>query len=609
MARTLNLVEKLMIYNEAYRKGMPIVSDTEYDSLLEELRKLDPNHPYLNEVEPEIFSGKVRVRHPLPMLSTEKAYSTDQLKRFIARVEKQARDIGIQTVSFEVTPKLDGLAGRDDGRVFASRGDGKEGYEITNAFSKGVVPVGGRGLGSGEIVISKSYFEKHLKDKFEHPRNMVVGIIASDTVNEVSQKALATGVVKFVPYQTLEKRICSATDLLTNLRQITQELFQKTDYPMDGLIVSALGDTLRSYMGATSHHYRWQIAMKEKGETAITTVESITWQIGRTGNVTPVLEVIPISLSGATIRRVTAHHAGLVKSKKLGKGAQILVIRSGEVIPKIEFVEKPAETVEIPTHCPSCEAELIWEGDFLKCPNLYCRAQVEQGIAHWFKILGNSDGFGIETVRKLVQAGFDTLEKVYRLTEENLLQIGFGVVQSKNLIEALDISRKKNIEDWRFLAAFGISDLGVGDSRNLLGHFPIETITNVLSKEIVDIEGFGEITSRTIITGLQRKKETILYMLELGFSLEKTPLNHEIAKTAGPLFQKEIVFTGKMVFPREEMEKNARLMGAKIQKAISSKTNYLVCGENVGATKLTKATKLGVTILTEMEYQKLIEEN
>ena len=140
-----SLVQTLEKYNEAYRSGAPLVSDQEYDSLVEKLREMDPEHPFLTTIEPEKFDGKIEIRHPAPMLSIEKAYTRESLTRFISRVKKEAAEIGVYEIMFRVTPKLDGLAGRDDGKILATRGNGEVGYEISSVFEKGVIPVGGRG--------------------------------------------------------------------------------------------------------------------------------------------------------------------------------------------------------------------------------------------------------------------------------------------------------------------------------------------------------------------------------------------------------------------------------------------------------------------------------
>jgi len=609
MTDMLNEIARtLQVYNEAYRKGSPIVSDAEYDRLVEELRSLDPEHPFLHAVEPEAFSGKREIRHPVPMLSTDKAYTGEALERFVARVSKAAEAIGAGEVIYRVTPKLDGLAGRDDGQVFASRGNGEIGYEISSAFQKGVVPSGGRGLGTGEIVIRKSYFDEHLSGEFEHPRNMVVGIVSSDTLNEFAQKALRDQAVHFVPYSRLPSWEGNADAMLSRMSIIVADLAGQTDYPMDGAVAEVVNPEIREVMGATAHHYRWQIAIKSKGDTAVTVVEEVTWQVGRTGNVTPVMEVRPVLLSGATIKRVTAHHAGRVSKEGIGRGAEIEIIRSGEVIPKLEKVIRTSDVVVLPEDCPVCKTRLTWQNDFLRCPNRFCRAQIEQRISHWFKTLGTADWFGIKSIQKMVANGFDTLEKIYALTEADFIGIEFGPVQSQNLTKALQISRTKSVEDWRFLAAFGISNLGTGDSRKLLSHMTFKDLLEADRDSIEDINGFGGITSLSIQEGIQDLRNTIDHMLALDFNLVKTPLVHEMPAADSPLAGKGIVFTGKMQQgSREAMQSKARQLGARMQTAVSRTTDMLVCGEKVGAAKIEKARSLNVTILSEGEYLEIIE--
>jgi len=602
------LVRSLKKYNEAYRSGKPLVSDHEYDSLVEKLKELDPDNPFLQSVEPEKFRGKKEIRHPAAMLSTEKAYTEIELERFVKRVKKEASEIGIKEITFKVTAKLDGLAGRDDGKIFATRGNGEVGYEISSAFKKGVIPVGGRGLGIGEIVIVKSYFNEHLSDRFEHPRNMVVGIISSDTLNEFAQKALEDKMVVFVPYAILPAWEGSGDELLKNTVEIVSDLISRTDYPTDGVVAETTDDDVKKHMGATAHHYRWQVAIKKKGETALAIVEGITWQVGRTGNITPVLEIGPTHLSGATIRRVSAHHAGLVQKRHVGIGSEIEIVRSGEVIPKLEKVIKESGRFSIPQECPACGFILEWNKDFLKCNNPSCKAKIEQGISHWFKTLGNADWFGIKTIQKLVNSDYDCLEKIYAMTIDDFIDIGFGPVQSKNLADALGISKNKSVEDWRFLAAFGISDLGPGDSRKLLSHIRFENLMNAKAEDIEKIHGFGSITSSSITNGIDKIKETINYMLSLDFNLEKTALTNNTKISESLFFGKGIVFTGKMKRgTREEMQTAARKLGAKVQSAVSGNTQYLVCGENAGQNKIAKARKSGARVISESEYFGMLE--
>ena len=602
------LVDRLKTYNQAYRQGAPIVSDAEYDDLVEQLRSIAPAHAFLQAVEPEQFAGKREVRHPVPMLSIEKAYDREQLERFVTRVQKEADALGMDAVGFRLTPKLDGLAGRDDGEVFATRGNGEVGYEISSAFAKGVIPIGGRGQGVGEIVVVKSYFDEHMSDFFVHPRNMVVGIIASDKLNENAKAALDDGKVHFLPYSQAPAMTVDGRRLVEDTRQLFRELLDAVDYPTDGVVAEVTDERLKQRLGATAHHYRWQIAIKTKGETAETTVTGIQWQVGRTGNVTPVMEVEPVLLSGATIRRVTAHHAGNIRNAGIGIGTRIEIIRSGEVIPKLEAVLEARGDVHMPEACPSCGGPLEWQKDFLKCTNNdHCRAQIEQRISHWFRILGNADWFGIKTIRKIVDGGHDRLEAIYRLTEPDFAAMGFGPVQSKNLAEAITLSRTRPVEDWRFLASFGISDLGTGDSRKLLAHMPIEDLLTATEDRIKDIKGFGEITSKNIVDDLKRFGPLMRHMLDLGFNIQRTPLAAAQEAADSPIAGKGIVFTGKMVHgSREDMQAEARALDARVQTAVSGTTDYLVCGEKVGASKMNKAAALGVAVLTESQYLDLV---
>lgn len=605
--RIEEILQTLRAYNAAYRKGSPIVSDAEYDGLVETLRSMQPEHLFLHAVEPETFKGKQEIRHPVPMLSTDKAYTKEALERFIGRVSKTAKDLGIEPIVYRVTPKLDGLAGRDEGGILASRGNGEVGYDISHVFLKGVIPVGDRGLGVGEIVIQKTYFDEHIAGEFEHPRNMVVGIVSSDTLNEFAQKALEDRAVRFVPYRMLAAWEGDAETMLIDMDTIVADLAGKTDYPMDGAVAEVVNPEIRKAMGATAHHYRWQIAIKTKGETAITVVEDITWQVGRTGNVTPVMEVRPVPLSGATIKRVTAHHAGMVLNEGLGPGAKIEIIRSGEVIPKLERVLQGSDAVALPTDCPVCGTNLTWQNDFLRCSNRSCRAQVEQGISHWFKTLGNADWFGIKSIQKMVASGLDTLEKIYALSEVDFVNMGFGPVQSQNLAQALQVSRTKAVEDWRFLAAFGIPNLGTGDSRNLLSHMTLEELLDADRVSIEAINGFGGITSQSIQEGIQHIRHTMDHILALDFNLVKTPLIHETRTTDNPIAGKGVVFTGKMQHgSREAMQTKARQLGARVQTAVSGTTDILVCGEKVGAAKIEKARTFNVTILSEDDYMAIL---
>jgi len=511
----------------------------------------------------------------------------------------------------KVTAKLDGLAAmlRKDKKL-VTRGDGINGNDISRAFAKGVRDLGSGKSGVGELVMEQKYFDKHLEALgYSHPRNVCVGVVNSDVINPDFIPALKAGVIRFVPYSTLHQWKGSTDELLENHDDIQQEIRSSSDYPIDGVVAEITHARLKKSLGYTSHHYRWQIAIKQKAEAKETAVNSVIWQTGRTGRVTPVLDVKTIELSGARVSRITAHHAGHVKALRLGKGAIVRAERSGEVIPKIVEVVKPARRVTIPKKCPDCSHDLEWEGDFITCTNdMKCRAQIERPLEYFFRTHGQVDGFGPKSVEKLVAAGIDNLEKIYGSSEEQFRKAGFGEGQSSNLRKELDQSISVQIEDWRFLAAFGIARLGKGDGRLLLQNMRLKDLSHVTEKDIAAIDGFAELSAEIIVAGLTKRWPTIKKMMEIGFNLEETPLISESQSIESPIAGKKIVFTGKMYQgSRDQMEKDALHLGAQVQGSVSAKTDLLVCGENVGASKKSKAEKLTVQIISENDYVALLK--
>ena len=607
--KTPKLVTFLEKASLAYYQGSPLIDDDTYDHVyLAELQRREPNHPFLDKVEVKPDFRSERLKHPKPMLSMEKSYSVDETRKWVARILREATKNNIDEIDIRVivTAKLDGLAAmlRED-KLLVTRGDGIHGSDITSSFAKGVVDAGNGISGVGELVMTTDYFEAHLKSMgYAHPRNICVGLVNSDEVNEDFVNALKDGVVRFVPHSTLSRWEGSFTELIEDHDTIQLQIKESCEYPTDGVVAEITHTELKSVLGSTSHHNRWQIAIKQRSKTKETTIKSINWQTKRTGRVTPVLEVEPIELSGATVRRVTAHHAGNVKTLKLGKGAVISVERSGEVIPKIVSVVKTASWTQITETCASCGCVLTWQRDFLICTNhSNCPAQVENTLEHFFKIHGQVDGFGSKSIEKLVAAGIDTLEKIYDSSEEDFQEAGFGPGQSKNLRTELDRSLLVETEDWRFLGAFGIPQLGQGDSRRLLENIQFDELHKATKEKIVEIEGFAEITSADIVAGLKKKWPTIEHMLGLGFKLSKTPLLLESTIINSPISGMKVVFTGKMLQgSRDQMKKNAFELGAKIQSSVSGKTDILICGKNAGSAKIDKAEELGVQVMSEDDY-------
>ena len=617
----LELVEFLRIANALYRGGEQIITDTEYDFVfLAELNRRDPDHPFLKSVEPELaFVGKTALL-PARMLSTEKTYDDEGVDKWVSRVKKAALDIrkDFDSLVFRLTPKLDGFAAYDDGVRFYTRGDGKRGTDITRVFDRGLTVAGGgsRGLGAGEIVVSKKYFEKHLSKYFENARNFQASVVKEKELEEHASKAILDKAAVFFPFSKLPSWEGVYKEMESNYDRLIEDRWNSVDYDVDGVIFEITDDELKEYMGATNHHHRWQIAYKENADMAEVKVVRVVPQTSRTGRVNPVVEIEPVRLSGAMIQRVTAHHYGMVEKQGIGNGAVIELVRSGEVIPKIERVVKPAG-VDVseycPKSCPSCETKLEWYKDYLICTNnIECHAQITPTIEHFFKMLGNVDGFGNATIVKLFEHGIRTLPKIYQLTVSEFKEAGFGPKKSENLFNELRRSREEEIEDWRFLAAFGVFRMGAGNCERLLEHYKLDDIFKLNEEDISSVEGFAKKTSKVVVRGLKKIHSIFREIRNLDFKLERTPLISEKIESGelSAISGKLIVFTGTMRHgSRPEMQVEAKKLGAKLGASVTGKTDYLVVGDKVGVTKIAAAEQKGVEVLTEDEYLKMIKKN
>lgn len=598
------------IANALYRGGEAIISDETYDFLLlAELRRRLPDHPFLHDVEPEpAFAGKT-VELPTAMLSTDKAYSEEEVVRWLERVEKAADELGKDPthLTYRLTPKLDGYAAYDDGRTLYTRGDGRRGTDISRVFERGlkVAHNGRRGQGAGEIVVSRRYFDKHLAEFFDNPRNFQASVIKEKQLEPHAEQAIHTGAAVFYPFAALPAREVDGQALLTDFATLIQAVWHLVDYDVDGIVIEVTDPALKTYMGATRHHHRWQLAYKENQSTAEVRVLSVSAQTSRNGRITPVAEFEPIRLSGALLSRATAHHYRMVVDKGIGPGAVIRLARSGEVIPKIEAVIRTAEP-ELPTHCPSCGHAPVWDNDYLVCPNnLACPAQISNSMEHFFRMLNNNDGFGAATIKKLYEHGIRQVDEIYALHAADFEAMGFGPKQSQNLEAQLRRSRAESVEDWRFLAAFGVFRMGLGNCERLLQHHALTDIFSLDEAQIIDIEGFAEKTAEAITEGFRNIRELFDKLTALHFNIQSS--KRELPVSGHPLAGKTLVFTGTLQSgSREDLSRQARVHGAKVGNAVSAKTDYLVTGDNVGAAKLKAAADKGVTIMDEQTFLNLL---
>jgi len=607
-----DLLDVCKILNQSYREGNPIVSDEDYDFIfILELSKRLPNHPFLKKIESEdVGFSEDKIKLPKKMLSTDKAYSWEEINKWLERITKFSDEINhpLDEIQIKGTAKLDGFAGYDDGIKLYTRGDGNKGSDISRVFTRGlsIFNDSKRGQGPGEIVVKRSYFEKHLSNHFEYPRNFQASLIKEKELDKFAIDAISAKAALFVPFLQLPQWLGSIDEFRNQFLNIVSQLESGVDFDIDGVVFEIISPELKKHMGSNRKFHRWQIAFKENKEKAQVKVISVTAQVGRTGKITPVAELEPTQLSGATIYRATGHHYGLVREQGLGAGSIIELTRSGLVIPKINKVLKTAD-VNIPANCPSCGYKLSWDSDFLMCFNhKECPEQIMGKLIYFFRILANNDGFGNATIQKLYDSGIRQVKDIYLLSKAELISMGFGEKTSQNLIDQLIRSRQESIEDWRFLAAFGVQRLGMGNCENLLKSYSIKQIFNLSVEDISNIDGFAELTSELIFDGLLSIKTQYKALISFGFQLEQTFLSSNINLNDNLFNNKKIVFTGAMSESRVELEKQAKALGVLVGKSVSSKTDFLIMGENVGQSKIKAAKSYEVKILTEAEYLKIL---
>mgnify|MGYP006269440593 CR=1 FL=1 len=596
--------------NILYRAGTPVMSDWFYDNvLIEALRLRNPESEFLKNVEPEpegVFGKTVRL--PERMLSTDKAYSIDEIVKFVERAWGCANELGIAKtdVFFQVTPKLDGFAAYDNGDEMYTRGDGYSGSNISHVFQRGLTRFYRvKNSGKGEIVVNKEYFKSELSKHYENSRNVIGAAIKEGELDPAIAEGIALGFVTFVSFEQLIGWTRNGDDLIKELESIWDSNLKSCPFDTDGLVISVMGKQIREQLGSTNHHHRWQIAYKKNTEFHDIAVTGIEWQTSKNGRITPVVQLYPTKVSGVTISRATGHHAGNIMNSGIGEGAIVRVCRSGLVIPYITEVIKSVPT-SWPDECPSCGSPTSIDGDNLLCSNeIDCPAQIERTIEHFFQTIGNCDGFGPKVIETLCKNGYDSVSKIYQMSVNAFEKCGFGKKTSENLLSELSKSRSVSIEDWRFLAAFGIDNVGKGGSERILRKYSLNDVFNCTVDDIVQIDGMGEKKAKSFIQSLKRISSEFDFLYrKLGFTLTDTKSSE--VKTSS-ITGKVVVFTGSMKSgKRTEMEAGAKKLGAIVSGSVSKNTDILVCGENVGDSKMSSAKKNGTRILSEFEYLKMV---
>ncbi len=608
------------LLNLFYRAGQPVISDSDYDHIvLAELAERDPNDAFLNTVEDEGESGQAEgkiVTLPARMLSTNKAYLKKDITAWLGRIEKAAEEVGVQhnDIQLRVTPKLDGFASYDDGQSMYTRGNGIRGTDISYILANGLKTYNNawRGLGAGEIVVDPAYFEENLSGQFKNTRNVISGVLREKPVASV-KKAIVEGGVVFVPFSTLANITCSIPVFCAQYDAIIAEVKSFVAFDIDGVIVEVTNSQIKEHMGATQKAHRWMIALKENEAPVQINVLSVTPQTSRKGRVVPVLELEPTKVSGVTVSRVTAHNYTHIKEKQIGEGTIINLVRSGLVIPIIVGIVKQTQA-DMPTHCPSCGEALEWGNEAdgtemdLMCNNTEaCPAQAYKRLLHWFETLENVNGFGPSTIQTLSKDGSISIVDIYNMTKEDYINKGFGEKTAENLKFEANRSKSEPVEDYRFLAAFGIRTLGRSMSEKILSKHNMDDLFSLTEEDFIKIDKVGAIKAQCIYKGLQHIKEAY-DILKPDFNLIITPLDSERIEVSSPIAGKTIVFTGTMLQnSRSDMTKQAKSLGAIVGSGVSSNTDILVTGLKVGSVKIAAAQKNGTTVMNEEEYLALIQ--
>lgn len=606
--------------NAVYRQGEPLISDADYDHIvIAELERRDPENPFLNTVEDEgetaVAEGKV-VTLPARMLSTNKAYTEAAINAWINRIIKAASEINLPAndIMIRVTPKLDGFASYDDGEKMYTRGNGIRGTDISYVTDHGLQLYRNaeRGLGAGEIVVDPQYFEDNLAGAFSNTRNVISGVLRKKP-EPLIKKTIDEGGVIFAPFAALDATECDIYTLQSKFEAIIEKSKGSVAFDIDGVIIEVTNDALKEHMGATQKAHRWMIALKENEAPVSIPVISVTAQTSRKGRVVPVLELEPTQVTGVTVSRCTGHNYTNIKTSGIGAGAIIQLVRSGLVIPKVVGVEKSV-VAEIPTHCPSCNEPLEWgnkedgtEMDLICNNSEACPAQAQKRLLHWFTTLENVDGFGPSTIEVLTDAGISSVPEIYSMSVSDFTRLGFGEKTSENLVEELERSRNEAVEDYRFLAAFGIRSLGKSISETVLSHHSLDNIFSLTEDDLKSIKKIGDKKAKFITTGVSHIGEAFSQLRAMNFNLITTPLASEKELITSPIAGKAIVFTGTMLQDsRSNMTKAAKALGAKVSSGVTSKTDYLVAGEKVGTAKTNDAKKHGTIVLSEQEYYDLL---
>jgi len=646
-AQYIKAVSKLSKWSDAYYiYDNPLVSDEVYDRLYREVEEYEKSHP--DEIEPSSVTRRVgaplkegftKVKHPSRMWSMEDVFDAQEFRRWYMRIEKE-----FPSQQYYVEPKFDGASldlVYEKGRLVraATRGDGSVGEDVTNnARTIRSIPlridyeefIEIR----GEVLMSMDEFERVNRERLEasappfaNPRNAAAGSLRQLDPAVTAKRGLlfqpwGVGVnslqmehlsrkMEFIYSLGFRKpplrEICHSIEEIEKVYEKLMAMRSSLPLMLDGMVVKIDSISVEEALGYTVKNPRWMVAYKFPALEKQTRIVDIVQQVGRTGVVTPVAIVEPVEIEGVRVERATLHNYDEIERKDIRIGDMVSIIRSGDVIPKIirvleSFRDGDEIAVERPTRCPVCGSELLDEGALIKCQNLSCPARVLNSIIYYAsKACMNIEGLGEKMVKQLYDAGLvREIEDLYRLETGDLLKLeGFREKRARNLIEA--IKRSKGAECRRFVNALGIEHIGEVASGKICEEFGLD-FPRADMQSLTAIDGFGMEMALSFTEFMRVNMQKVLRLMEIV-----EPKAPEATQSISSVFSgKSVVLTGRMSRARSEIKKILESYGAKVSSSVSSKTDYLIYGEDAGS-KYDKAISLGVETLSEDELWERIE--
>ncbi len=662
-ARAAELRELLNRWSYEYHVlDAPSVSDAEYDRHYDELVALEAEDPEL--VRPDSPTQRVgapvsdrfqKVRHLEPMGSLEKVTTEEAVAKWAEDVRRRLGSS--EPVAYVLEPKIDGLAINltyEDG-VFvrgATRGDGVQGEDVTpNLRTIPTIPLrmhgdapGGVVEVRGEVYMPLSGFrglnERLVGTKQKvapNPRNAAAGSLRQKDSSITASRPLSMwgygigaaeglafesqwGILVWLrehgfPTNPYAERLESVEEV-ARLSLDWERRRTELDYEIDGIVIKVDSLDQQRRLGALHQRPRWARAFKWAPMTAQTRLVKIHIRVGRTGALNPWAQLEPVEVGGVTVKQATLHNEDDINRKQIREGDDVIVQRAGDVIPQVVGPAGPhrprTKEFRMPTHCPVCGTGVVKpEGEAMhRCPNRACPSRGLETLIDWVYGPADIEGVGEQTIRVLWEKGLvRSLPDLYRLTKEQLLELdGFGEISATNAIEQIEASRQR-VPFSRVLLGLNISGIGWVLAQNLARHFgTIDRLMAAAPEEISEVDGFGSDRAESVAEWFADAENRALVgeLRELGLRFE---LSEEERPREGPLTGSTYVVTGTLErFSRDEAKARLEALGAKVTDSVSAKTTGLVSGEEPGASKLTKAQKAGVPILSEADLLELLGE-